>query len=59
MFVIRRDRYDELYKNYKFILGKETETVPIWARIENTTIKEEFKKQLILRIKSEIEGRKL
>ena len=52
------DRYDELYNNYKFILGKEAESVAVWARIEKTTIKEELKKQLILRIESEIEGRK-
>ena len=52
------DRYDKLYRDYKFILGKEADSVAIWAKVENTTIKEEFKKQLILRIESEIEGRK-
>ena len=52
------DKYEELHKNYKFILGETAESVNTWAKINNTTISEELKKQLILRIESEIKGKK-
>ena len=52
------NRYEELYRNYKFILNEVAESVSTWANIKKTTIKEEFKQQLILRIESEIKGKK-
>lgn len=53
-----KNRYEELYNNYRTILEHEIKLIPICAEIDKKEISEEVKKRMLLNIEAEIESRK-